>query len=134
VQLPKAVYENRPQRFDKRLAKVIEYIDNNDQCRSLILMHYFGDTKAPACGLCDVCLEKKRHSTELPQDMLQTVRQTITDLLKSNETREVTIDEIASKLQYQYDSIVKAIRFIADHGDHPTFTIKDGRIELKIEN
>ena len=38
---------------------VINYAFSNDTCRSQLLLAYFGDSNTD-CGICDVCLSKKR--------------------------------------------------------------------------
>ncbi|MDD4777581.1 MAG: RecQ family ATP-dependent DNA helicase [Fermentimonas sp.] len=58
VKIPKSVYEERKKRFSKRIHSIIEYAENNDICRSRMLLVYFGETDSKDCGCCDVCLRK----------------------------------------------------------------------------
>jgi ATP-dependent DNA helicase RecQ len=53
-----SLYMFRKKRAEARLKKAIEYAEL-DVCRSQQLVHYFGQTDAPTCGVCDVCVEKK---------------------------------------------------------------------------
>lgn len=46
----------------KRLESVFEYALREDECRSRMLLHYFGEHKAPRCGSCDQCLEDKKRT------------------------------------------------------------------------
>ncbi|WP_372975376.1 ATP-dependent DNA helicase RecQ [Muriicola sp.] len=41
---------------------VLAYVNNNSLCRSVLLLNYFGEKSAQACGLCDVCRKKKKGS------------------------------------------------------------------------
>ncbi len=50
-----ARYQFRKNRQRERIDKVLEYA-NHKQCRSQSLLLYFGETQAPTCGACDVCL------------------------------------------------------------------------------
>ena len=59
VVIPRSTFEDRRQRTQERVAKVIEYITENRYCRSRILLHYFGEEAEHDCGICDVCLRKK---------------------------------------------------------------------------
>ncbi len=36
---------------------MIEYADSKNQCRSVILLDYFGE-ESDRCGICDVCRER----------------------------------------------------------------------------
>ncbi len=41
---------------------VLAYVNNDSLCRSVLLLNYFGEKSAQACGLCDVCRKKKKGS------------------------------------------------------------------------
>lgn len=55
VHLPAYVYEDRQVRYAERLKAMVEYAENQQFCRSQLLLAYFGETDAPPCGTCDVC-------------------------------------------------------------------------------
>ena len=50
------VYEERKKQFIKRIRAMEDYATNN-QCRSRLLLSYFGEKSSHDCGQCDVCLE-----------------------------------------------------------------------------
>lgn len=56
IHLPKEVYENRIVLGKRRINSVIQYIQNDQFCRSQMLLKYFGETDTKHCGQCDVCL------------------------------------------------------------------------------
>ncbi|HHU27432.1 MAG TPA: RecQ family ATP-dependent DNA helicase [Bacteroidales bacterium] len=58
VSIPRSVYEERKQRFEKRIHAMIDYAERNDVCRSRMLLIYFDEEGASDCGSCDVCLAK----------------------------------------------------------------------------
>ena len=58
LQLPPSVYDDLKQRFATRIKKMIEYATYGNQCRSRMLLRYFGQTKTKDCGHCDVCLDR----------------------------------------------------------------------------
>jgi ATP-dependent DNA helicase RecQ len=58
--IPKTVYEERLRRFKDRVESVVRYGSSTDQCRSQILLQYFGENESLPCGHCDICLSKKR--------------------------------------------------------------------------
>lgn len=48
------------QRLEDKMTAVLRYTENDVICRSRQLVAYFGDFTAKDCGLCDVCLAKKK--------------------------------------------------------------------------
>ena len=55
IYLSPAIFEQRQERYIAKLKAMVEYADQNRFCREQILLAYFGETDAPACGRCDVC-------------------------------------------------------------------------------
>lgn len=53
--IPHHVYEERYARFKKRIDSVIEYIENNQTCRTAQLLEYFGEIFPTKCNNCDNC-------------------------------------------------------------------------------
>ena len=56
---PKDAYEERRRQFAERIGAMMRYATNDDKCRSLQLLGYFGEDTAQPCGHCDVCLDSK---------------------------------------------------------------------------
>ena len=57
--IPPVAYENRIERLYARLVSMHEYATSNE-CRSVMLARYFGQTDAQPCGTCDHCIERKK--------------------------------------------------------------------------
>ena len=57
IYLSPAIYEHRQERFVSKLRAMLEYADQIQFCREQVLLAYFGETDAVACGHCDVCRE-----------------------------------------------------------------------------
>lgn len=53
-------YRIRKEMASERLERMLEYADNTEVCRSVLLQGYFGEKDAEACGVCDVCRERKK--------------------------------------------------------------------------
>lgn len=60
IYLTTAVYKQRQEQYTQRLRSMVEYAENQQFCRSQVLLAYFGETDAPACGTCDVCRRRKK--------------------------------------------------------------------------
>lgn len=54
--------ESRKEHELAQMESMIRYIENDVLCRSLYLQHYFGEKSDEPCGICDVCLEKKKQN------------------------------------------------------------------------
>ena len=57
IYLSPAIFEERQERFISKLQAMLEYADQTQFCREQVLLSYFGESSAPACGHCDVCRE-----------------------------------------------------------------------------
>ena len=56
------VYDERQNRYSTRLKAMVEYAEQRQFCREQLLLGYFGENDAPACGHCDVCRTISRGS------------------------------------------------------------------------
>ncbi len=55
LEFPYGVYTMRKEAYVYRLNALQAYCVNTEECRSRLLLQYFGETKAHRCGICDVC-------------------------------------------------------------------------------
>ena len=55
IYLSPAIFEERQERFISKLQAMLEYAEQTQFCREQVLLHYFGESDAIACGRCDVC-------------------------------------------------------------------------------
>ena len=57
-------YTGRKTHYVEKLKAMIEYADNQQFCRSQLLLSYFGENDSETCGTCDVCrLRAKEQAT-----------------------------------------------------------------------
>ena len=64
IKIPKTIYEDRKEKFEERIAAMINYMKNSYICRSRQLLRYFGEKCSTDCGCCDVCLAYKDEDKE----------------------------------------------------------------------
>lgn len=55
IYLSPMVYDERQERYVHKLKAMVEYAEQTQFCREQVLLAYFGETDAVACGHCDVC-------------------------------------------------------------------------------
>ena len=78
---------------EKKSADFLAYITNNKVCRSIQILDYFDEISTKNCGICDVCLSKKRYNKkDLYTEILSILKeknnltsQEINQYLKANE-------------------------------------------------
>ena len=63
AQLPLNVFEieRRRERDRQKARAVIQYASNKNRCRTLLLLEYFNEMDGHDCGVCDVCIRKKKN-------------------------------------------------------------------------
>jgi ATP-dependent DNA helicase RecQ len=55
----------------RKTTQLIQFIENDTICRSIQLLNYFNEQNAKECGMCDVCLTKKRKGIlNIPNQLL----------------------------------------------------------------
>jgi len=79
---PKNVNLN-PERYDllkgsshNRMQKMIDYVSEEDKCRSTYLLEYFGQKESKDCGTCDVCRKGvKPMKRDVEQEMMSFINE-----------------------------------------------------------
>ena len=121
--IPQSVYEQRRERLVNRLKNVIDYGSSKTQCRSKMLLQYFGEKDAKDCEKCDVCIDnRQRDMRSSEMDRL------VQDVLNRLDGKETTLDEIAAATEYPEKRLIEAIRFLSDNG---RIVIKENKIRRK---
>lgn len=62
VNLDPARYDLLKNSYTVRMQKMIDYVSEDDTCRSSFLLEYFGQTESAPCGTCDICRSDSRRS------------------------------------------------------------------------
>ena len=109
LNISRFVYEERKERLKNRIEQVVHYGSTEIECRSQLLLKYFGEKAAKPCGHCDVCLSKK-HS-DWDDSMMKQLMQEIVALL---EPGEASIEKIVASLDFPEKRVIEALRFLSD--------------------
>ena len=122
VAIPRTSFEERRDRSEERISKVIEYINEQSFCRTNMLLRYFGEKTDKNCRTCDICLRKNQSG--LKNWEFNTVRDALFQYIKNNNSGN--IQTLAKELPLEKEKNLQAIRFLLDHDERIKF--KDGTI------
>ncbi len=105
--LSKENYYDRKKDAEERVKAVIDFVNNDEECRSAQLLRYFNEKTRKTCGRCDVCL-KQQHS--VPYDAIE------------NRVRSVLSEEmlpmnviLSQCSDFEESQVLDAIRFLVDN-------------------
>lgn len=111
LNLSKESVEKRRSIEIKKGNSIINYVKNQHQCRSSLLIGYFGEKNHSNCGKCDICLQRKK--LNISNIEFEKISNGIQKLLSDNA---LTIDDIVMKLvDYREDKIIKVLQFLSDN-------------------
>ena len=100
-------YSLLKQSAEQRLNAIIHYAENEEVCRSRLLVAYFGEKEGDDCGVCDVCRRR--------QNWQKGAEEVILDLLGKNA---MTLDSLTMLLREKgYTDVVETIREMLDRGE-----------------
>ncbi|MCR5159958.1 MAG: DEAD/DEAH box helicase [Prevotella sp.] len=88
LRFPPEAYDLLKQRFAERIEKMIAYAETDNQCRSRMLLSYFGEDSRHDCRHCDVCLH--RSGEEPASGKTQQAREAILALLADGKPHHVS--------------------------------------------
>ena len=90
VVIPPTVYEERKNKYSLRIEAMKEYALSANQCRSRLLLRYFGERSALPCQQCDNC-RMQRHAT-LSEAAYHAYLDMVVDLL--NDGNDHPVEEL----------------------------------------
>jgi ATP-dependent DNA helicase RecQ len=107
------VYHRQKKFSHERVMAMKGYVENKIQCRSQLLLSYFGEKTHNRCGQCDYCLERKKSgmSKEETDQLVQQIRL----LLKEKPRNAPELIMVLSDLLLE-DEAMKIVRWLVDNG------------------
>ena len=95
-----------------KAATMISYVKNQYRCRSSFLLNYFGEENQIRCGICDVCLERKK--LKMSDSEFEKIANSIENLITENP---LSTDDIILKIvEFREDKMIQVIQFLHDNG------------------
>lgn len=123
ILLPLEVYEQRKDEFQKRIDAILYYAEEQEFCRSKVLLHYFGESNSADCHQCDVCKTIRNHPSNDREK-----RTTITTLIlkKLNDGCPHSFSELIFP-NYSREDISSVLKYLLEE---ERIGIKDGLLYL----
>jgi len=126
VSIPKSVYEERKKRFEKRIVSMADYAENEQACRSRMLLIYFDEQNPKDCGHCDICLKKTE--TGLTNYEFSEIETLLAESLSTVSPQRLD-DLLKSVPGFPAEKVIKVIRFLVDRGG---LSLNDDEIALSV--
>ncbi|QDH77821.1 RecQ family ATP-dependent DNA helicase [Echinicola soli] len=121
----KRIAERRDTSVEKAKA-MVGYVTNFQTCRTQQLLAYFGEVTDEQCGVCDVCLERKKAANA--PSYLEQAREKLIQTLADGDA--FTYQELLAKakLSTTDEYAVNLLRTMEDEGQ--IVSLADGRIKI----
>ncbi|MDP4270241.1 MAG: ATP-dependent DNA helicase RecQ [Bacteroidota bacterium] len=111
ISIPRMVYEERKERLEKRVEAMLHYVSSETECRSQMLLGYFGEKEADRCGTCDICL--KKNETGLTQNRFAQIEEEIERIMQKDK---IALNDLVNQISGTPDEIISVIRYLTDRG------------------
>ena len=106
----KSTYSDRQKIAQKKWEQMKIYVKNNAVCRSKTLVSFFDEWNAVSCGICDVCLQRKKLG--ISQSDFSHLIEEIKNII---EPEPLPLEELLEKLKHHKEkNIAEAVRWLAD--------------------
>ena len=81
----------------ERMQKMIDYISEEDTCRSAYLLEYFGQKESADCGTCDVCRSSRKTSSKDSAATYQDTADEMAGFINDEMSGTYTLDDLARR-------------------------------------
>ena len=96
--------------FGARMQKMIDYVSEEDTCRSSYLLEYFGQTESSDCGTCDICRGARSSKNALQREMAAYINEE----LDGNYTLDDILCRFATAGRYSPEECMSVLRKLVD--------------------
>lgn len=94
----------------EKIKGVLDFVNNDELCKQIQLLRYFGEKDLKACGKCSVCRKDER---ELSRDDMNDI---FLGIKKSLKFGPLSSRELIERLEYDEKSILKVLALLTERG------------------
>jgi ATP-dependent DNA helicase RecQ len=109
VYIAPKTYTHRKSLMLERFNRMLHYANDEEECRSRIIEHYFCNKMSEPCGICDNCLARKRRE----KSNTANYSEQILHLLANGP---MTVKEVAAQIKGNEQDIIDTIRQLTENG------------------
>lgn len=101
-----------------RMQKMMDYVSEEDVCRSSYLLEYFGQSESTDCGSCDVC---RGRTSVSPVSLRESLEKYINDEMNGTYTLDDIKGGLSASVRYSSSEIFETLRELIDMGKVPMY-------------
>ncbi len=125
IGLSKTYYFDRKKEAKVKLEQMLKYTMQNEKCRSLFLLEYFGDLSGIPCGVCDICLKNKK--TGISDEEVRHIADSILEIVKR---APVTLTELILHIpSVSEKKVLEVVQWLVD--EEQVFK-EDDKLEIRL--
>ncbi len=110
VSIPPTAYDDRKKRYEDKIDGILLYATEENICRSLSLLRYFGQKATTPCEQCDICMKKKEQ--RIKQEEFDAIKQQIEILLKQQPQ---SLSELNLAIKKPEKKVIPVVRFLLEN-------------------
>ena len=124
VRLSPLRYKMLKETWHKRMETMVEYVSEEDTCRSRFLLSYFGQTESADCGRCDICRANKSKAKDSADASGEDTAQALKTYINADLHGDYTIAQVNARFSSPTTpsrELMKTLRSMIDDGEVPPY-------------
>ncbi|MCX7548564.1 RecQ family ATP-dependent DNA helicase [Xanthomarina sp. F1114] len=101
--------ENQNKLKYNQVHSVIDYVENNETCKSVQLLSYFGEKNVEDCGICSVCIKKNKKQNRADPKQIQT------EVLQALTVKDLSSRELMEQISCSETDLKKVLKLLLEH-------------------
>jgi ATP-dependent DNA helicase RecQ len=111
IDFRKALLKKRKETATNKLNAMLGYANNTVECRSKKLVSYFDEYSSEDCGICDVCLLRKK--IEMSSGEFEVMMQRIQQIISS---QALLVNDLVKQVpEFAEEKIIDTVRYLLDN-------------------
>ena len=107
--LSKENYFDRKKDAEARVKAVVDFVNNEEKCRSVQLLRYFNEKTKKTCGRCDVCMKQGGHRV-----LYDKIEEKVKSVM--SETAQPMKEVLLKCSEFEEAEVLDSIRLLVDDG------------------
>ncbi len=96
----------------REVKAILKYVTNDDICKNIQLLNYFGEKGQNDCDICSVCLRKNLKSKKMKKRMeRKRIEQAIFEMLKKES---LSSRDLVARLEFSAEEILEILRYLVE--------------------